>query len=147
MTSAAAGRAMIRLGWLWLAFAHGCGSGGVTIPDDSGSHDDAPGVANGADGPVTITVYESHACSINPGDDPRYVCGPGFDLVCISTYSATETGGGSRPVYICRRSCNPAQPSCPVPGDICCPGTGPSNLPGGCTPPSVCDARRDGSAG
>jgi hypothetical protein len=77
-----------------------------------------------------IRTGEGQFCSTDPSDDPKYLCDPGLDLVCIATYSqpvtnpteAVKWDGGVRPVWVCRFACDPST-VCPMPGDVCCPGT------------------------
>lgn len=110
-------------------------------------------LALGACSKGEIRSGESQYCTTSSSEDPRYICDPGVDLICINTYGQVVTDpkemrkwdGGVRPVWVCRLACMTDQ-DCPLGNDVCCPGqiSGKTyGKMGGCVPPTNCAARAD----
>jgi hypothetical protein len=128
----------------------GCSSHGPIDTSVSRSSDAA------ADGPDKVTEYEGQACSTNPGDDPLLVCSTANDLACITTFAvvvsnpieAQRWDGGLRPVYVCRKRCDPGGAACVQEGDVCCPGrVADGTTATVCVPRSFCGALHAGDGG
>jgi hypothetical protein len=141
--------------------AAGCGQGDALMVGGDGSSVGSNSEAGGppvdasADRHTVITEYESQGCSVEPGDEPLFVCSAGFDLACISTYGVQVTDpvarqrwdGGIRSVFVCRLVCQPGGPACPQIGDVCCPGVvAGGGIENACVPRAMCDAVRDAGA-
>jgi hypothetical protein len=123
------------------------GGGGDARPQDPDAGSDARRSADG-DRPSVLQAYEGYGCSVDPGDNPLYVCATTPPLICISTYGvqvanpdlAQRWDGGVRPVYHCRLACADEQSNaCPEPGDVCCRGArGGGGSAHGCVPAARC---------